>query len=630
MLLQLVPLAVIYPMRRALQWTIFLVTLTYTQRLTTNDVIVGRLFNLTVCIAVARIAVRCFAPFVGILAKWLIIGRYREGLYPMWGLYYTRWWLVQKILAVCGKGFFGATNTTQHLYYRLTGARIGRRVKLSGVALGEYDLIDIMDDAVLTRYVCRPFAAEGNTAMYLGRIVVGEKCSVGVSSIISPGFVIPPNTCIGPNSSSWEFDDADEANRNLCPNAGPDAHWLLTCFFTLPLRVVAWVASLLPWFAGLLGMVINPTAKSDSPLLSTLDWFTDPKRLAYHYLALILRTFFSPFILFGFTIIVKFVLDTLFGKLTPGPAQTYGAVATWRAALTKTLLPIPHLHSMTTIFSQHYEATSIAIRMLGGKIGKLIYRLEIGPSISDYHLLDIGNDVVFSSRAHFITSSGTGSEKITIQDRAMIADCVCLLPGVDIGERAIMGSGTLTRRGKAYEADGTYVGSRGGDAICLSTGRDKFSEQTLTSTSTPHNDSKLTLTEDHVVSKTTGRTQIQRTGSEPTLVKSRKPSSKDSYDVNQETLASDSVSRYKPSEGYNEDASPLGRAFYIKLAPYHIIGLLPWPRYSQPSYWHTVDCALLQSTWCQDWERLCPLCQRTTELNVYGARSDQVRRSSDC
>lgn len=136
MLLQLVPLVVLYPMRRALQWTVFILALSYTQRWNTNDSVVGRLFNLILSIMFARVVIRCVAPFVGIIAKWVIIGRYREGLYPMWGSYHTRWWMVEKTLSVCGKGFFSAIDFTHNLYYRMMSAKIGKGVKLSGVALG--------------------------------------------------------------------------------------------------------------------------------------------------------------------------------------------------------------------------------------------------------------------------------------------------------------------------------------------------------------------------------------------------------------------------------------------------------------------------------------------------------------
>lgn len=411
--------------------------------------------------------------------------------------------------------------------------------------------------------------------MYLGRIVVGENASVGASLIISAGSEVPPNTCIGPNSSSWELDDADEANRDLSPNAAPKPHWLLTCLFTMPLSLVAWFASLLPWFGGLVGMVIDQPDNSRSPLRDILDWFTNPERVAYHYLALVLRCLFAPFIFFGFTVLVKVILDLAFGKLTAGPAQGRGAIATWRAALIKTLLPVPRLHAMTTMFGQHYEATSVAIRMLGGKIGKRVYWPGTGPGIGDYHLLDIGNDVVFGSRSHLVTSDGIGSEKITIRDRAMIADRVCLLPGVEIGEKATMGSGALTRRGKKYAADSTYVGSKGGDAVCLSTGRDVGSEKVPISSRTPHNGSEVTLTEDRTPASRAERqdSRMRHMSSDETLAESRKASSagKHPYKMGAGSVTSNDDSESRSSET-PDDASPFGRAFYMKLAPYRVMG----------------------------------------------------------
>ena len=58
------------------------------------------------------------------------------------------------------------------------------------------------------------------------------------------------------------------------------------------------------------------------------------------------------------------------------------------------------------------------------KGGKRVYWPGTGPDIGDYHLIDIGNDVVFGSRSNFITSDATSSEMITIKDRAMVADPV--------------------------------------------------------------------------------------------------------------------------------------------------------------------------------------------------------------
>ncbi|KHN99276.1 AMP-dependent synthetase/ligase [Metarhizium album ARSEF 1941] len=555
MAIQLIPLVVFYPLRRAFQWTIFIAALSGMQSWPTNTTVPGRLLNLTLSILLSRIVVRIVLPFAGILAKWTIIGRYREGLYPMWGSYHTRWWMVQKIVSISGKGWFGLNDTTQTWYCKLMGARIGKNVKLAGASLGEWDLLDIRDRAVLSHCICRPFAAEGNTSMYLGKITIGERSSVGVSSIVAAGTEIPSNTCIGPNSSSWELQDADEGNRYLSPDAAPQPHWLLTVFLTSPLRLISWLLSLIPWIGGLVGMVLQQPMVAGTPIRNILDWFTEPRRVAYHYLALSLKTFFSPFIVFAFSVAVKLVLDAVFGELSQ-TGHGHGAISTWRANVMKSLLPVSRLHDMTALFGYHYEATSIALRMLGSKIGKRVYWPGTGPSIGDYHLLDVGDDVVFGSRAHLITSDGVGSDPITIRDGAMIADRVCLLPGVEVGERTTMGSGSLTGRNKKYEAGSTYVGSKGRDAVCLSAGNH---EKHKPRQRIRHLSSDDTLTADRSISK--AFTRRERISSEATLA-----GSKTCLEPFQTGSDTDDDLRVP------ETISPFGRAFCLKLAPYHVFG----------------------------------------------------------
>lgn len=247
MLLQLVPMCIVYPLRRAFQWTCFIVVMSITQNWSTTDAPVGRLFNLVVAILVARIFTKAVFPWIGIAAKWILIGRFKEGLYPMWGSYHTRWWLVQKTVDICGQGLFNQTDYTQCLYMRMMGAKIGRNVSMRGVQFGEWDLLEIGDNAMLERCVIRPFAGERNTTMYLGRIRIGANATVGMSSIVAPGTTVPDNTCIGANSSSWEVDAAEEENRDLMISKIPGVNWVLSWFVTKPLLTFAWIVSLLPW-----------------------------------------------------------------------------------------------------------------------------------------------------------------------------------------------------------------------------------------------------------------------------------------------------------------------------------------------------------------------------------------------
>lgn len=548
MLLQLVPMVIVYPLRRAFQWTCFIVFMSVTQSWATTDAPVGRLFNLVIAILFARIVTKAIFPWVGIAAKWIIIGRFREGLYPMWGSYHTKWWLVQKTVDICGQGLFNETDYTQCMYMRLMGAKIGQNVSLKGVQVGEWDLLEIGDNAKLERCVVRPFAGERNTTMYLGRVRIGANATVGMSSIVAPGTVVPDNTCIGANSSSWETDAAEEENRDLMISNIPGVHWALTWFVTKPLLTFAWVVSLLPWFFGLLGLVIEEPIDTVAPLYSILMWFAGSRRIGFHYLALVLRVILSPFILFGVTLVVKWTMDYFYGVQQPGPHKGRSQMDIWRSSMLKSLYSVKRLHEMTELMGQHYEGTSIAVRLLGGRVGRRVYWPGTGPSIGDYHLLNIGNDVVFGSRAHLVTSDGQGSESIVVGDRAMIADRVTLLPGVYVGDKTTMGSGALTRRNKYYPSGGTYVGSKNGDAVCLSTG---------SAIVKPGYEHKVEQTNLKDIESNEKRVQVTTS----------------TFDVDEED-------KKDPNALDANETSPFGRAFYLKQAPYKVYSLTQIIMYS--------------------------------------------------
>ena len=104
LLVQLFPIAGAYPLRLGLQWTFFLFIMAETANsFPYNMTVIGRLVHLILSMMASRFAIQLIAPLVAIMFKWIVIGRYKEGLYPMWGLYHTRWWLTQKVLQVCGK-----------------------------------------------------------------------------------------------------------------------------------------------------------------------------------------------------------------------------------------------------------------------------------------------------------------------------------------------------------------------------------------------------------------------------------------------------------------------------------------------------------------------------------------------
>ena len=60
-----------------------------------------------------------------ILLKWVVIGRYKAGRYPVWGMYYFRWWLVSRFQGLSWSEMFVGT-PLMTLYYRAMGAKVGK------------------------------------------------------------------------------------------------------------------------------------------------------------------------------------------------------------------------------------------------------------------------------------------------------------------------------------------------------------------------------------------------------------------------------------------------------------------------------------------------------------------------
>ncbi len=91
---------------------------------------------------------------IGIILKWAIIGRMKAGRYPLWGVYYLRWWLATQCVLICGRGMFGLNNTLLILYYRMLGVSIGKNCRISEYTqISEYDLVEVGRDCAFDRFV---------------------------------------------------------------------------------------------------------------------------------------------------------------------------------------------------------------------------------------------------------------------------------------------------------------------------------------------------------------------------------------------------------------------------------------------------------------------------------------------
>jgi non-ribosomal peptide synthetase-like protein len=126
---------------------------------------------------------------IPILVKWVVIGRYRPGSYPLWGFYYFRFWLATTIEAAVPIGYMAGTPLL-NIYLRLMGARIGKNVHLDSDGFAIYDLVSIGDgssvnvDSTLLGYTVE------DGQLRIGRITIGKRCFVGARAAVREDSVI--------------------------------------------------------------------------------------------------------------------------------------------------------------------------------------------------------------------------------------------------------------------------------------------------------------------------------------------------------------------------------------------------------------------------------------------------------
>jgi non-ribosomal peptide synthetase-like protein len=135
----------------------------------------------------------CLIPFgfTSLVAalKWIIIGKMKEGDYPLWGSYYFRWWLVKTLQRLLPSQFISGTPLYPY-FLRLFGARIAEDAQLSNMTIGAEDLVTIGNDASLSSQVVLNNAFVEDGLLKLRLIHIGNHAYIGSSAVIAGNSVI--------------------------------------------------------------------------------------------------------------------------------------------------------------------------------------------------------------------------------------------------------------------------------------------------------------------------------------------------------------------------------------------------------------------------------------------------------
>ena len=137
---------------------------------------------------ITSLALFSFMPpiftIISIAAKWLVIGKMKEGDYPLWGTYYFRWWFVKTMQHLLPAQFLNGT-PLYPVYLKFLGMKIAPDAQISDFSFGAEDLITIGSDVSLSSLTNLNNAFVEDGLLKLRKITLGDHAYVGSSSIIS-------------------------------------------------------------------------------------------------------------------------------------------------------------------------------------------------------------------------------------------------------------------------------------------------------------------------------------------------------------------------------------------------------------------------------------------------------------
>ncbi|WKW49563.1 Pls/PosA family non-ribosomal peptide synthetase [Rhodomicrobium lacus] len=115
---------------------------------------------------------------LSILSKWLVIGRYKPGRYPLWSLYYFRWWFVGKFQRLSWAPMF-AGSPLMSLYFRAMGARVGRNCVIGTAHCTAFDLVTIGDGACIGAETQLLACRVEDGMLIIAPLTIGKRCFIG-------------------------------------------------------------------------------------------------------------------------------------------------------------------------------------------------------------------------------------------------------------------------------------------------------------------------------------------------------------------------------------------------------------------------------------------------------------------
>ncbi len=365
---------------------------------------------------------------IGIGLKWIIIGKTKPGIYPVYGWYYFRWWLSDRITNLTGVQLL-AGSPLMSVYYRLMGAKIGKNCTIDTHLCSAFDLISIGNNTSIGNETQLLGTTIENGYLKIGNITIGNNCYIGIHSHLGINSKMEDNSKLG-DISSLQEGEVLEQNKSYQGSPSKRTRLKIPKGQSYRRRPFFWgLMHLLAVFA-LLGF----TFTSGVPSLILLNFGLASANIWINVLSLLLA---GPLAVLSFCLGAIIVKNMVLPKIKPGTYKTesFFYIRKWFVDSMIRLSVMLVKPVYTTIFLPTW------LKMLGAKMGK---RAEISTvSQISPELMEIGDESFFADGSIIggrqFYNGYMEVSKTRIGNRSFIGNSAILPVGSSIGDNSLIG-----------------------------------------------------------------------------------------------------------------------------------------------------------------------------------------------
>lgn len=252
-----------------------------------------------------------------IALKWLVLGRMKEGEFPLWGTNFVRWWFVQRIFELSPREFLTGTPLAS-VYLRLLGAKIGRNVYFDTLDVDCPDLLEIGDDTTVETMAWLRATRVEQGLLVAQPVRIGAGCVVGVRAGVEGGAALETGAVLGdlsvvregvriPKGEEWHGSPAKKADTTLYPPYEPKA---------IPKPTQRWLFALAQ-----IGLVLLLPYVDMAPFtVATLMFY----RLTSHWASYLAAPLYAVALIVVVAAQLLVIKWGLLGRVKPGTYPTHG------------------------------------------------------------------------------------------------------------------------------------------------------------------------------------------------------------------------------------------------------------------------------------------------------------------